>query len=680
MSSSYFAAWSMSLPVTTITGNDRSYTAPAGMSAQEILIYGNRDAVTSDAARLLVVAAGQNDVVTSGSATIAFVAAGSHETLVLTGTDQAVTIDLSHEPTGEANGMVVVSTDNQVTLANVRVNGVCLPVQYCGCTCGVPSLDLVGDANKVRLGSQDVDLDVIGHVNLIVGGSGDASVSFAGNAAAGNVVLGGCGDLDITSTAVATDVIGGSGSIDLWIDGASANVVAGAGCMDAVIHSSGAAIQTGRGVAEIALTGFGGLVATGSGWSRIAYGDGTAGSAGGILYEASLRGYAQFDVRANGATTYGGDVVNMWGTGLEAKGRAALQTDAGGSIAAQFSTLGQGVYESMLPDADVRAALLAANPYALPPELAGQGDASVYTQGGSVGWGCSPTYRVINFTVESGSVYSDDRVMYVTVNGSNNSLHGGTVGQHYWIQSGAFNSIFAGAGNNTYYGDGQKNVLEYVDAPGPVTVDFSRGYAINGYGGRDTICNLFWAEAGSNSTLIGGSHDAILTAFGTHSVLRGGSGADVLTARGDANTLIAGSGNDVLHATGVDNRFVLGQAGAVPQATVIDQDVVGVTGTLGFVAGTQPSALWLARDAAGGLVIDVLGTTRHATVQGWFTEGTQLARIEAGAGWLDNAGANALEAAMERYQASHPGFDPMRAGAALPGELAGAYAGAWHFG
>lgn len=733
------------LPVTTLAGNNQSYTAPASVVAQEIVMNGNGDSATSNASTLLIVANGAGDSATTSSANVAFVANGSADSLTLTGHGETATVDLTHEPTGAAAAMQIVSSLNLIDVSTVLTPVCSLPgygsgqgcgsgsgqwgsqygggseygggsqygwgglyggggayygysiQSYCGAS-GTAQLDVTGDHNKIVLGSYSIGLTVTGHLNLVVGGSASSTVTFSTNAAAANVVVGGAGAMVVTSSAAVTDVIGGSGSMTLAIDGPAANIVGGSGFLSGTIHSDGGVLQTGSGTANVTITGYGVEVATGSGAGVISYGDGTSNSAGGILYKANASGFETFNVRANGSTIYGGDVINAYGFGIVVAGRAQFLTDAGGSIAAQFQGAGNGVYASLLPDPDLTAALLAANPFALPPGLAstggsgsgpsqlggGYGSSQSWGWGGS--WGCGsggqrpPPARTINFNVTGGSVYSDSVTMSVTVNGSNDSLYGGTVGQSYVIQTGHNNSIWAGAGNNVYTGDGQANVLEYYKAPGQVYVNFAQGFAQNGYGGVDTISNLYWAEAGSNSTLVGGAHDAILTAIGSGATLVGGSGNDVLTARGSGNHLFAGSGNDTLHATGIDSDFEVGGAGAIPASTIITQDYAGVTGSLTFLAGTPASKLWFTQDAAGDLVIDVLGTTKSVTVQTWFAPGgSQLANVFAGSAALTNAGVNAVEAAMASYQSSHAGFNPSTA-TALPTDagIAAAYAANWH--
>lgn len=670
---------------TTLSASNTSYTAPSNLTSQVLTITGSNDKVIDNTATLVVVAEGNSDAVTSSSTSVTFVAEGSQDSLTLTTVGANAILDLTDATGGAAAATQLTATQATATLMNTTYSCNYSVCYYCG---PVPYLNVNGDNNKIRLGNYSMSLIVNGVSDIVVGGSGATTVTTGANAS-GDVILGGSGAMTVSSAAAGVNVIGGTGTMNVKLTGNYDNLVTGPGTMVATISSIGATIETGTGNSTINLTGSYATVVSGTGSTKVVYTDATGG---GLFYEGSASGYAEFDVAASSSTLYGGDVVNATGSGMRIMSQASAQTDLGGSNYSQLQFSGYGAAAALLPDADISAALIAAAPIFLPagvtiPATTGSSGStssnccqpSCGSGGGSGGGGSSnsASYRIVSLNGSNSLVGSDSRLMFVTVNGASNSLYGGTAGQIYWIQSGELNKYFAGAGNNLIVGDGGRNVLEYFGAANPVTVNIAAGTAINGYGGVDSIYNMNWAEIGANSTAIGGRQDATLTAFGSNSTLQGGSGNDTLTGLGDSDTLIAGSGADTLNTSGQNTSFVIGKSGAIPQSTVINSGVVGATGALSFLAAVQPGQIWLAADKAGDLVIDILGTAKSVTVDNWFASGTQLASITAAGKTLTNAAINSLEQAMASYQAAHATFDPTKA-TALPTDSGIQAAYAWH--
>lgn len=683
--SSYFGGWwttaasPATVTDTTVSGNNATYTAPANITSQQITITGNGDQVISNAATLVVIDIGSHDTVMTASKNVTFVAEGSSDTLTLTAAGANAVIDLTDAAVGAAAATVLNATQDTVTLKNTAYSCSYSSYYYCG---QVPYLDVNGANDKIRLGTYSVGLAVNGIDNIIVGGSASSLVSTAAGSGP-NAILGGMGSMTVTSAAAGMSVIGGSGGMNATLTGDYANVIGGSGTLTATLQSNFATVETGSGSATLSITGSGGTIVTGSGYSKVIYTD-TVG--GGLLYQgAATDRYSEFDVNAVGVSIYGGDVVNATGSNILINGRAAAATDQGGAVLSQAQGVVYGEASLLLPDADVAAAFAAAGVTFLPVgvTVSGVGGSGVggFAYGGRCGQGSQAYqgYRTITLSGSNNVVNSDSRSMFVTINGSNDVLYGGTSGQIYWIQNGQMNQYYAGAGNNLIVGNGgQTNTLEYLNAPGAVTVNLACNYAVNGYGGVDWVYNMNRVEIGANSTAIAGSQSATLTAYGDHSTVQGGSGADTLTALGNNDTLIAGAGSDTMTTTGTGDSYIVGQTGAVPLSTVINQQAAGVTGTLSFLACVQPAQIWLAKDSAGDLVIDVLGTAKSVTVDAWFSAGTQLSSFAAAGKTIGNSAINALETAMANYQASHPAFDPTKA-TALPTDsgIQAAYAG-WH--
>ncbi|WP_438749152.1 calcium-binding protein [Pararhizobium sp. O133] len=112
--------------------------------------------------------------------------------------------------------------------------------------------------------------------------------------------------------------------------------------------------------------------------------------------------------------------------------------------------------------------------------------------------------------------------------------------------------IDGGAGNFdtvSYWGDAGRG------GKGKVTVDLSKGYAIDGFGDRDTIKNIEEVSGGQfNDTIIGNSKN---------NYLRGGAGNDVIKGNGGASDRLEGQlGNDTLYGTkGTDDLFIFRDRG-----------------------------------------------------------------------------------------------------------------------
>ncbi len=102
------------LPVTLIAGNDGTVVTPGTPAVQELLITGNRDAVTSNATRLVAIAEGDGDSVTTASRNMTFVAEGADATLTLLSTGGTALMDLTDATTGAAAATTLVSNANLV--------------------------------------------------------------------------------------------------------------------------------------------------------------------------------------------------------------------------------------------------------------------------------------------------------------------------------------------------------------------------------------------------------------------------------------------------------------------------------------------------------------------------------------------------------------------------------------
>ena len=134
---------------------------------------------------------------------------------------------------------------------------------------------------------------------------------------------------------------------------------------------------------------------------------------------------------------------------------------------------------------------------------------------------------MINMSTSESRVGPDSRYDVIQVTGDYNSFYGSAEGRSVTVNSSTGNAIFASAGDNTYVGDGQENVLEYISPyysglpdPGAVNVNLATGVADNGLGGTDQISGINWVEAMSGSTLVGGSGDDRLAVLGNGGTIK----------------------------------------------------------------------------------------------------------------------------------------------------------------
>ena len=118
------------------------------------------------------------------------------------------------------------------------------------------------------------------------------------------------------------------------------------------------------------------------------------------------------------------------------------------------------------------------------------------------------------------------------------------------------------------------------------------------------------------------------------------------------------------------------------QAVINNVAVDGVTTALGEVdfGGLADTQLWFERKG-NDLQVDVLGTTDHLTVAGWYAGNAraQVQSFNTADGMKIDTQIVQLVTAMAGYAANNPGFDPTQA-TQMPADpaLQSAIAAAWH--
>jgi Ca2+-binding RTX toxin-like protein len=161
--------------------------------------------------------------------------------------------------------------------------------------------------------------------------------------------------------------------------------------------------------------------------------------------------------------------------------------------------------------------------------------------------------------------------------------------------------------------------------------------------------------------------------------LGGTSGNDVLLGGPGNDTLSGGAGDDLLQGGGGNDRYQFGRGDGQ------DRIVNGLpanpapTGELDLASGVATNQLWLAR-AGSDLQIDIMGTSDHVTVAGWYSSpAAQLQQITTADGLKLDGQLSQLVQAMATFASNNPGFDPtLTAQAPNDANLQSTLAAAWH--
>ncbi len=180
------------------------------------------------------------------------------------------------------------------------------------------------------------------------------------------------------------------------------------------------------------------------------------------------------------------------------------------------------------------------------------------------------------------------------------------------LDGGAENDRMVGcAGDDTYVVNHSGDVVTEKTGEGNDTVLSSITYSLGSYVENLTLTGA----AAINGTGNGGSNQ--ITGNGAANVLSGGTGNDILSGGAGNDTLIGGQGADT---------YLFGLGGGSDLVSNADTDLGA--DELVFGAGIGEDQLWFAR-SGNDLVVSVLGTADHATLQGWYSSaGNQLDHFE----------------------------------------------------
>jgi hypothetical protein len=224
--------------------------------------------------------------------------------------------------------------------------------------------------------------------------------------------------------------------------------------------------------------------------------------------------------------------------------------------------------------------------------------------------------------------------------------------------------------------------------------------AIVGGLGHDTLDFTTAGAIGASAFTLVSGIDQIDLADGTNSLtlsnavvqhsdadtltIDGGAGADTINAAsvGSGSTLIFDGGGGADHITGGMGDNVYRVDKTPGSLTITNSFAAGTAahGLLQYGAGLSDQSLWF-EQSGSNLVVDVIGTTEQATLNGWFgaNKSAEVAEIQAGGLELDS-GVAKLVSAMAAFSAANPGFNPTAASVTMPPNttLQSAIAAAWH--
>jgi Ca2+-binding RTX toxin-like protein len=192
-----------------------------------------------------------------------------------------------------------------------------------------------------------------------------------------------------------------------------------------------------------------------------------------------------------------------------------------------------------------------------------------------------------NFERLRGSAFHD----ILAGDGGANHLDGDAGNDGLYAADGT-DTLVGGAGNDTLDGGGGTDTADYSAAPGPVTAELWRSFAlVDGHGGQDALWNI--------ERLLGSGFSDLLAGGAGNEFFSSGAGNDGIYAAAGIDTLIGGAGNDTLDGgPGID--VVDYSAASGPVTAELWRSFALVDGTGG------QDALWNIEGVIGSAFADIL--------------------------------------------------------------------------
>ncbi|MHB1205961.1 MAG: beta strand repeat-containing protein, partial [Rhodospirillaceae bacterium] len=190
------------------------------------------------------------------------------------------------------------------------------------------------------------------------------------------------------------------------------------------------------------------------------------------------------------------------------------------------------------------------------------------------------------------------------------------------------NTLTGGAGADRLIGGTGADTADYSADPAGVTVDLSKGFALDGWGGHDTLISMENVTGSQFAdTIIGNAKDNVIKGNGGADILTGGAGADtfVLNSPNAIASTITDfvSGQDKIQLDMSGFNFAQGTAQDGINFSVLATHFDGsLAGANTAFAGSQPSLIYSEADST--LYFDVNGAQEGYTAVAHFQAGAHL--------------------------------------------------------
>jgi Ca2+-binding RTX toxin-like protein len=191
------------------------------------------------------------------------------------------------------------------------------------------------------------------------------------------------------------------------------------------------------------------------------------------------------------------------------------------------------------------------------------------------------------------------------------------------------NTLNGGAGDDRLIGGAGIDTADYSGDPAGVTVDLLKGFALDGWGGHDTLISIDNVTGTPFAdTIIGNAKDNVINGNGGADILTGGAGADTFVLN-SPNSAIAStitdfvSGQDKIQIDLSGFNFAPGTAQNGINFSVLASHFDGsLAGANTAFAGGQPSLIYSEADST--LYFDANGAQEGYTAVAHFQAGAHL--------------------------------------------------------
>jgi Ca2+-binding RTX toxin-like protein len=489
-----------------------------------------------------------------------------------------------------------------------------------------------------------------------------AGISYALSANVENLYLTGSADISASGNALANYIVGNSGN-NLIDGGAGADIMLGGAGSDVYIVDN-----AGDQVIENANDGFDAVFAS------ISYVLPTN-----VEYLA-LNGSANLDATGNALANY--LIGNSGNNTLDGGAGADIMIGGAGNDTYFVDNAGDQIVENANEGTDT---VYAGVGYALSANVEN------LTLTGSADLGATGNDLANNIQGNSGNNFLDGGA-------GADIMTGGLGGDTYFVDNAGDQVVEnANEGNDAVYA-----AISYVLPTNVENLYLTGGANLNATG--NALANYMVGNSGNNVMVGGGGADyldggsgvntadysaslsAVQVNLAAHAGLSGDAQGDVLVniqnvvGSSFGDNLTGDAGNNILTGNGGADAYAFGRGGG--QDTIVNglSGNSGATGALDFASGIATNQLWLLR-SGNDLQIDVMGSTDHVTVSGWYASATaDLSQLTTAGGLKLDSQLQQLVQSMANYGAANSAFDPTMVAQAPSNDpaLTNVIAASWH--